>query len=187
MFHSHTIKACFANVQNNSGVLLTSALRRASLSASVSKDLNRDAHKKLANKIFDDERARQANLVARIEKIEVKVKDVKPYDDMTLIMNKSKSTPYDCAQHIHEEYVERSVVAQLENGQLWDMHRPLEANTTLLLRHFREEDPKEVNKAFWRSCSFLLGMVSSNHISVTQSFHLIFNRLSKLRSKMKFV
>ena len=159
MFNSRTIRTCLANVQSNSGVLLISALRRASLSASVNKDLNRDAHKKQANKIFDNERARQANLVARIEKIEVHVKDVKPHDDVTLIMNKNKSTPYDCAQHVHEEYVKRSVLAELDKGQLWDMHRPLEASTTLLLRHFREDRPKEVNKAFWRSCSFLLGMV----------------------------
>ncbi|XP_076334115.1 large ribosomal subunit protein mL39-like [Tachypleus tridentatus] len=53
---------------------------------------------------------------------------------------------------------QQSVLAEV-NGKLWDMHRPLEENCTLRFLHFKTEDPFQVNKAFWRSCSFLLGLV----------------------------
>ena len=52
--------------------------------------------------------------------------------------------------------IDRSALASV-NGQLWDMHRPLEENCTVELLHFHMEDPFHVNRAFWRSCSFLLG------------------------------
>ena len=35
--------------------------------------------------------------------------------------------------------------------------RPLEEDCTVELLHFHSEDPFQVNRAFWRSCSFLLG------------------------------
>lgn len=40
----------------------------------------------------------------------------------------------------------------------WDMHRPLESSCRIRFRHFSEKDVKEVNKIYWRSCSFVLGM-----------------------------
>ena len=52
--------------------------------------------------------------------------------------------------------VDRSALA-LVNGNPWDMHRPLKEECDLELIHFHDRDPKHLNKAFWRSCSFLLG------------------------------
>lgn len=40
----------------------------------------------------------------------------------------------------------------------WDMHAPLEDSCRIKLRHFVEDDVYEVNKTYWRSCSFVLGM-----------------------------
>lgn len=40
----------------------------------------------------------------------------------------------------------------------WDMHRPLQADCRIKFRHFTENDLNEVNKIYWRSCSFVLGM-----------------------------
>lgn len=40
----------------------------------------------------------------------------------------------------------------------WDMHRPLENDCKIKFRHFTDKDVGEVNKIFWRSCSFVLGM-----------------------------
>lgn len=40
----------------------------------------------------------------------------------------------------------------------WDMHRPLEDGCRIKFRHFTEKDVNEVNKVYWRSCSFVLGM-----------------------------
>ena len=42
------------------------------------------------------------------------------------------------------------------------MHRPLTKSCQLKLVTFRDRDPREVNKVFWRSCSIILGGVISN-------------------------
>ena len=52
--------------------------------------------------------------------------------------------------------MDRSALAMV-NGTLWDMHRPLEEESVIELLHFHDDDPFHVNRAFWRSCSFLLG------------------------------
>ena len=71
---------------------------------------------------------------------------------------------------LSEMLMDRSALAMV-NGQLWDMHRPIgsevledrpsadDADVQLELLHFHQEDPFHVNRAFWRSCSFLLGSV----------------------------
>lgn len=77
-----------------------------------------------------------------------------------LIMNKSISTPFHCAMHISELLMQRSVLARVDNGSfsnVWDMNRPLEENCELKFSHFKDTDPLQANKAFWRSCSFVLG------------------------------
>nr|SVE75901.1 EOG090X0A3R [Daphnia hispanica] len=110
--------------------------------------------------IFDKEHKRQQGLIPRLEKIEVAYEGLNNETTM-LIMNKGVSTPYNCAQHINEQLLKRSVVAEV-NGQVWDMHRPIPSDCMLKLLHMKPEDPHQatlVNKAFWRSCSFLLGAV----------------------------
>lgn len=46
---------------------------------------------------------------------------------------------------LSELHVNRSIVAEV-NGQLWDMHRPLEDNCTLKFLHMKmkDEDPFQV-------------------------------------------
>lgn len=44
------------------------------------------------------------------------------------------------------------------------MHRPLEESCTLQLLNFNIADPHIVNRAFWRSCSFMLGAVLQTSI-----------------------
>lgn len=112
--------------------------------------------RKKRNEIFQEEKKRQFSLVTRIEKIEVQHKG--PPEDCTLYMNKNLSTPFNCAMHISELLMNRSVCA-LVNGKIWDIHRPLEEDCELRFLHFKDEDPMEVNKAFWRSCSFITGHV----------------------------
>ncbi|XP_015787402.1 39S ribosomal protein L39, mitochondrial [Tetranychus urticae] len=121
--------------------------------------LDRSESNRLRNEIFDEEKKRQSKLIPRIEKIEVQVKNVKPFGDATLIMNKHASTPYHCAQHFSQLISDRSIIAVVDGKNLWDMHRPLNDSCILEFKHFKDEDPTEVNRAFWRSCSFLLGMV----------------------------
>lgn len=134
-----------------------------SLSAYSTRRKEQDDCVSQSNKLFDEEYKRQQSLIARIEKIQVTVQDVKPEtEDVILLMNKETSTPFDCAQHISELYATRSVLATATFGDrdnLWDMHRPLSHDCTLRFHHFTQPDPRIVNQVFWRSCSFLLGMV----------------------------
>ncbi|KAK7105835.1 large ribosomal subunit protein mL39-like [Littorina saxatilis] len=108
------------------------------------------------NALFESEKQRQLSLVSRIEKIEVQYKG-QP-EDCTLVMNKNLSTPFNCAMHIEEVVMSRSVLA-LVNGEPWDMHRPLKESCQLHFMHFEDENPTLANEAFWRSCSFMLGYV----------------------------
>lgn len=110
------------------------------------------------NDLFDKLLETQKNLITRIDKIEVKMKNIQPFEDMTLLMNKNLSTPLNCAQHISQDYVKRSVMATV-NGKSWDMERPLEKNCEITLHHFKENSVEQVNCLFWRTCSFLLGKV----------------------------
>ncbi|CAL1526483.1 unnamed protein product [Lymnaea stagnalis] len=116
---------------------------------------NTDVRKKRIE-LFDKEKERQVGLVTRVEKIEVKHVGIP--EDCTLIMNKYLSTPFNCAMHMQELLMTRSALA-LVNGQPWDMHRPLETDCEIKFLHFEEEDPRIVNNAFWRTCSFVLGHV----------------------------
>lgn len=56
----------------------------------------RESIRKYQNELFDLEKKRQRDAVGRIEKIEVRYLGVP--EDMTLVMNKNLSTPYNCAQ-----------------------------------------------------------------------------------------
>lgn len=61
-----------------------------------------------------------------------------------------------------EMLVRRSALALVDGEKLWDMHRPLEDNCELQLLHFQDDNPAPVNKAFWRTCSLMLGAVVSS-------------------------
>ncbi|XP_018333096.1 39S ribosomal protein L39, mitochondrial [Agrilus planipennis] len=110
--------------------------------------------------LFRLEKVRQKESVGRIEKIEVQYAG--PPNETTLIMNKNISTPYDCAKHLGEMLVNRSAVALVNGETLWHMHRPLVDSCKLELLHYKMAQPSLVNKAFWRTCSFLLGAVAVN-------------------------
>jgi large subunit ribosomal protein L39 len=73
---------------------------------------------------------------------------------------------------ISETKCKTSVVALVDNKQLWDMHRPLEGSCTLQLLNFRMTDPSAVNRVFWRSCSFLLGAVMQRTFKETSELFL---------------
>lgn len=116
------------------------------------------------------EQKRQRENVGRIEKIQVRYLGLP--EDVTLVMNKDLSTPYDCAQHLSEHHCKRSVVAVVDSHTPWDMHRPLEDDCTLQLINFTMADPHLANRTFWRSCSFLLGAVLSECFKETVNVQL---------------
>ncbi|MEE6468143.1 hypothetical protein FKM82_008174 [Ascaphus truei] len=107
--------------------------------------------------LFNKEKERQLSLYPRTEKIEVKhVGKTDP--ESVFVMNKGLSTPYNCAMHLSEWYCQRSVLA-LVDGQFWDMYKPLNKSCEIQFLTFKDENPEEVNKAYWRSCAMILGCV----------------------------
>ena len=147
------------------GNVCTSFSTRKNFSTSTSSNIDfdraimkKDDHKDSMNlkrrEMFIEEQKRQKDLIPRVEKIQIHYEGIP--ENMQLLLNKGISTPLDIAKHISEDLVERSALAVV-NGELWDMGRPLEDDCTVELMHFHVEEPKHVNRAFWRSCSFLMG------------------------------
>ncbi|KAM9320367.1 large ribosomal subunit protein mL39 [Gastrophryne carolinensis] len=107
--------------------------------------------------LFHKEKERQLALYPRIEKIEVThVGKTEP--GAVFVMNKGLSTPYNCAMHLSEWHCEKSVLA-LVDGEVWDMYKPLTKSCNIQFLTFKDVDPEEVNKAYWRSCAAILGHV----------------------------
>jgi len=113
-----------------------------------------DSVRKKRSEMFSYEKKRQLDLIPRIEKIRVEYKGVP--DNEVLVLNKNISTPFNLSQHLSEVLMDRSALAMV-NGELWDMQRPLKEDCTVELLHFHMDQPYHVNRAFWRSCSFMLG------------------------------
>ncbi|KAL8190627.1 UNVERIFIED_CONTAM: 54S ribosomal protein L39, mitochondrial [Gekko kuhli] len=112
---------------------------------------------RMRNKLFAKEKERQLSLYPRIEKIEIKYVG-KSHPGAIFIMNKGLSTPYTCAMHLSEWHCKKSVLA-LVDGKIWEMYRPFTQSCEIQFLTFKDEDPEEVNKAYWRSCAMILGCV----------------------------
>jgi len=138
---------------------LQSAQRLVSSHAQLATGPSNEAVATKRSRMFEKEKQRQRDLIPRLEKIRVDYKG--PPEDVSLILNKSISTPSHIAKHLSEAHVDRSALA-LVNGKLWDMERPLEEDCTVQLLHFHDDDPFHVNRAFWRTCSFMLGAALEN-------------------------
>ncbi|KAJ6217485.1 hypothetical protein RDWZM_008642 [Blomia tropicalis] len=135
-----------------------------------------------SNKIFDDEKKRQASLVNRIEKISVQLE--KPFavgEDYSLMMNRAISTPFDCAKHISQLVTERSALAIVDGTELWHMHQPLNRSCHLRFLHFKHPDTMPVNYAFWRSCSMLLARVVKRCFKEQFSVQILSQPISDLK------
>lgn len=55
---------------------------------------------------------------------------------------------------VHDDSKQTSQI----KSKYWDMHRPIEEDCRIKFRHFQETDVSFINKAYWRSCSFVMGM-----------------------------
>ncbi|XP_046615609.1 39S ribosomal protein L39, mitochondrial [Neodiprion virginianus] len=131
--------------------------------------LTKSEARKKRNELFDSEAKRQRAAVGRIEKIEVKYSG--PSDEITLVMNKHLSTPFDCAKHISEGVTKVAALAEV-NGTPWDMHRPFNSECEIKFVTMASPESQVVNKAFWRSCSLMMGAVAENAFKDSISIHL---------------
>uniref|UniRef100_A0A914VDR2 39S ribosomal protein L39, mitochondrial n=1 Tax=Plectus sambesii TaxID=2011161 RepID=A0A914VDR2_9BILA len=119
--------------------------------------------------LFEEEKQRQSS--QKIEKIKVELVQPVPLGEtekpLILLMNKHKSTPYDCAKHVSKMLLDSAALARVtpssgDDCKHVDMHEPLTEDCDLKLLGFHDGDSSiahTVNKAFWRSCSFVLGAV----------------------------
>lgn len=107
--------------------------------------------------------------MGRIEKIEVTYKSVE--DEIVMVMNRNISTPYDCARHISESVAKMSAIASV-NDQVWDMHRPFTGNCELQLMTMQSPRLRQINSAFWRTCSLILGAVADSAFKDNVNVHL---------------
>lgn len=64
-----------------------------------------------------------------------------------------QSTPYDVAKGISQGLADNTVIAKV-NGELWDLDRPLEKDSTLQLLKIDNEEAQQV---FWHSSAHMLG------------------------------
>lgn len=64
-----------------------------------------------------------------------------------------KTTPYDVAKGISQGLADNTVVAKVD-GELWDLDRPLEKDSSLQLLKFDDKDGQYV---FWHSSAHILG------------------------------
>lgn len=60
---------------------------------------------------------------------------------------------------LSDRHCTNSAIALLNGNTAWDLHRPITESCTLQLLNFHIDDPHLVNRAFWRTCSFMLGAV----------------------------
>ncbi|XP_066886217.1 threonine--tRNA ligase 2, cytoplasmic isoform X2 [Kogia breviceps] len=70
-----------------------------------------------------------------------------------------KTTPYQVAAEISQELAESTVIAKV-NGELWDLDRPLEGDSTLELLMFED---KEAQAVYWHSSAHVLGEALELH------------------------
>ncbi|XP_030060123.1 large ribosomal subunit protein mL39 isoform X1 [Microcaecilia unicolor] len=141
-------------VTGSRGFRLCQGLGSRLLSTSLAPNVR---NTELRSSLFHREKERQQSLYPRIEKIEVTYVG-KSHPGTIFVMNKGLSTPYNCAMHLSEWHCEQSVLA-LVDGEIWDMYRPLTKSCEIQFLTFKDENPEEVNKAYWRSCAMLLGCV----------------------------
>lgn len=85
----------------------------------------------------------------------------KPRDNINITLPDGKmevgqawqTTPADIARNLSKSLFERTVISKV-NGELWDLERPFEANSSLELLDFENAEAKKV---FWHSSAHILG------------------------------
>lgn len=86
-------------------------------------------------------------------------------------MNKNISTPYDCTKHISSNVSSVAALAVVD-GKPWDMNEPLVNDCELKILTMSTPEVDEVNKAFWRTCSLILGYVANSAFKDNIEVHL---------------
>nr|CAB3263975.1 39S ribosomal protein L39, mitochondrial [Phallusia mammillata] len=153
------------------------------------------------NTMFDNKLKQQmSERIPRIEKIEVTYEGRGIADNAVMYMNKHLSTPYHCAMHISHGLAQRGVIALVkpQNNEeqndevnqdnvidnkeedpslIYSMNQPLDADCRLQFLKFNMSQAtpwhhQQVNKAYWRSCAFILGAITKDAFQTSFSPHV---------------
>ncbi|CAL8083338.1 unnamed protein product [Calicophoron daubneyi] len=101
-------------------------------------------------KLWDKLRKEHADFVASQPRSPIQI----TLPDGTILEGKSwETTPLDIARSINKNLAEHAVVARV-NGDLWDMTRPFEKNSSVEVLNFDSKDGQHV---FWHSSAHVLG------------------------------
>lgn len=80
------------------------------------------------------------------------------------------TSPFDIANDISKSLASNALISEV-NGVLWDMNRPLEANSRIKFFTLDEfDDEEEVRNTFWHSSAHILGQVPSVVIEINFGF-----------------
>ncbi|XP_011820654.1 PREDICTED: probable threonine--tRNA ligase 2, cytoplasmic isoform X2 [Mandrillus leucophaeus] len=90
---------------------------------------------------------------------------VKVTDGQTVQGEVWKTTPYQVAAEISQELAESTVIAKV-NGQLWDLDRPLEGDSSLELLTFDNEEVDTATTTVYR-CGPLIDLCKGPHVRHT--------------------
>ncbi|KAK2721840.1 threonine--tRNA ligase 1, cytoplasmic-like isoform X2 [Artemia franciscana] len=107
---------------------------------------------------FIEERMQMWNRLKAEAEEELKGKVAKPIkitlpDGKEIDGQSWRTTPYEVACGISKGLADNTVIAKV-NGSLWDLDRPLEADCSIKLLKF---DDEEAQKVFWHSTAHILG------------------------------
>lgn len=107
-------------------------------------------------KLFDKLKAEYDAEILAKEKFPIKIKlpDGKEVDGKAW-----QTTPYEVAVSISQGLADNCVVAKV-NGEVWDLDRPFEGNSTLQLIKFDDDEGKAV---YWHSTAHILGEAMERH------------------------
>ena len=106
------------------------------------------------NAIFDKYKKEYEDRIAQLPRQEIEV----TLPDGKVIKGTSwETTPFKIAEGIAKSLAERVIISKVD-GQLWDLHRPLEGSCSLALLDFDSPDNDyEARQVFWHSSAHVLG------------------------------
>lgn len=106
-------------------------------------------------KLFEELKKKSDAELAKKERLPIKItlKDGKILDGTSW-----ETTPFQIAKDISKSLLDRVFISKV-NGELWDLERPFEKDSTLELLDF---DNDEAKKVFWHSSAHVLGEACEN-------------------------
>ena len=106
--------------------------------------------------MYDRLKAEYDKMIAAKERTPIKV----TLPDGKIVEGKAwETTPYEIAAGISKGLADNAIVSKV-NGEVWDLDRPLEGDSSVQLLKFEDEEAQQV---FWHSSAHILGEAMERH------------------------